>query len=73
MEIMDIFNDEPRKIKCISNSDRTWGVGGTGHLLEIDKEYSLDYLIIYDWYTEVYLEEFEGVAFNSVLFGEVER
>lgn len=70
---MDIFDDMPRKIKCIDNYDNTWGISGTGHLLEVGKEYSLDFLVVHDWYTEVYLEEFDGMAFNSVLFGEVEN
>ena len=42
---MDIFNSEPRKIKCIRNDD-VWGGGGENHhLLEVGKEYTLEELL----------------------------
>ena len=71
MEI-DIYNNRPRKIKCIRNDDDTWGVNENNHLLEVDKVYTLKSLEVHNWYTVVYLEEFPGVKFNSVSFEEVE-
>jgi hypothetical protein len=42
------------------------------HLLEVSKEYTLVDMIVYDYYTEVYLEEFPDLEFNSVVFDEIE-
>ena len=70
---LDIYNSTPRIIKCIRNDDECWGGGGENHhLLEIGKEYTLADLVVYAWHTIVYIEEFPGVEFNSVVFEEVE-
>lgn len=67
---MDIFNSEVRKIRCISNDSDLW-FGANHHLLEVGKIYTLDDLDVHPWYTYVYLVEFPGVHFNSVVFEEV--
>ena len=69
---MDIWNNEKRKIRCIDNDDDTWGIKGTGHLLTIDKEYTVIDVDVHDWHTRVSLEEFPDVEFNSVLFEEID-
>lgn len=73
---MNIYNSRQpqpqRKIKCIRNDSDVWGCGGeNNHLLEVGKEYTLEYINIYSWYTGVYIKEFPGVEFNSVIFEEV--
>ena len=70
---MDIFNSEPRKIKCIRNDDDVWGGGENHHLLEVGKEYTLEDIDVHSWHTIVYLEEFPNVEFNSVAFEEIEN
>ena len=71
---MDIFNSELRKIKCIRNDDDVWGGGGENHhLLEVGKEYTLEYVEVHSWHTIIYLEEFPNVEFNSVAFEEIEE
>lgn len=36
--------------------------------LEKDKEYTIDYTDVSSFHTDVYLQEFKGVSFNSVHF-----
>lgn len=69
---MDIWNNKERKVRCIDNSDDTWGVGGTGHLLSVGKEYTVIDVEVHGWHTRVYLKEFPDVEFNSVLFTEID-
>jgi len=33
--------------------------------------YTVDWTVVEDWHTRVYLQEFPGVPFNSVFFEEV--
>ena len=68
---MNIWNNKRRKVRCISNSDNTWGASGTGHLLTVNELYTIDNVMPFDWYTIVYLEEFPNIKFNSVLFEEI--
>jgi hypothetical protein len=68
---MDIFDLTPRKIRCIANYDTPFTPSNCLKNLEVGKEYTLDYLVVHGWYTEVFLEEIDGI-FNSVLFEEVE-
>ena len=67
---MNIFNDDRRKVICINNSDDTYGVSGTGHLLTIGEKYTVTDVDVHSWHTRVDLEEFPGIKFNSVLFEE---
>ena len=68
---MDIFNNKKRKVKCVDNSNDTWGLKGTGHLLTIGKEYTVTDIEVHSWHTRVILEEFPNTEFNSVLFEEI--
>lgn len=71
---MDIFNSEPREIRCIRNDNNVWGGGGeNAHLLEIDKIYNLTDVEGHGWHTLVWLAEFpNNINFNSVLFEELD-
>ena len=42
--------------------------GGYNELLEIGKEYTVDYVEVHGWHTMVGLKEFPGKEFNSVSF-----
>lgn len=68
---MDIFNTTRREIRCINNSNNVID-GGNSHLLEVGKVYHLDDIEVYSYFTYVYLEEFPGRYFNSVLFEEID-
>ena len=71
--VLDIFNNTKRKVICFRNDkDGMMQRSENHHLLEIGKEYILSNMIVHSWYTEVYLEEFPGVPFNSVVFKENE-
>jgi len=39
--------------------------------LVIGKEYTIDQTVVDNWHTDVYLQEFPGVKFNSVFFEDV--
>jgi len=39
--------------------------------IELDKVYHVNYTVVGDWTTKVYLMEVPGIAFNSVNFKEV--
>lgn len=67
----DIFNPEKREVLCISTSPNVeGGEGGIGLILY--KLYHAYNVIANDWHTEVEIEEFPGVRFNSVLFADKE-
>lgn len=55
---------------CDEDQQRFGRYTGDTSQLVIGKEYTLDYVIVHDWYTEYFLEGFEG-SFNSVCFEEV--
>ena len=70
----DIYNCRPRPIICISNENNNWSPADkNAHMLEVGKVYHVYYVIAYGWYTDVYLEEFPDVPFNSVNFEEVTK
>lgn len=68
---MNIWNNKKRKIRCIDNSDDTWVIKGTGHLLTVGKVYTVIDIKIHSWYTKISLAEFPDVEFNSVLFEDI--
>lgn len=69
---MDIHNNKKRPIKCIRNDEDGMMIGSENHhLLEIGKIYHVVDVDVHDWHTLIYLEEFPGVEFNSVVFEEV--
>ena len=71
---LDIFNSNPRQVVCVSNVDNGWwSCSNNAHLLTVGQIYNLVDIDVHDWHSLVYLEEFPGVDFNSVLFEEVER
>lgn len=41
--------------------------------LVLNETYTVDYTEVHSWFTEVYLKEVPGVAFNSVLFASDEK
>ena len=69
---MDIHNDNTRKVRCIRNDNEVWNGGTYAHLLTIGELYTVVWLDVQDWYTEVGLAEFPGKSFNSVLFEELD-
>ena len=69
---MDIFNNECRKIRCISNDGDVID-GRYSNLLTVGELYTIDYMDVCSFVTYVYLKEFPNKHFNSVLFEEVEE
>ena len=72
---MDIYSKQGTKVSYIGCSDGQVNYGGhddpRGILVE-GAIYTVKRTVIHDWYTEVYLEEFPNMEFNSVCFDEVE-
>lgn len=68
----DIFNDEPREIRCVrNNEDGMIASSENHHFLEIGKTYHVTNIEVDSWYTLVYLKEFPDKTFNSVAFNEI--
>ena len=73
MKEFDIFNSKPRKVKCVRNDECGMMVNSQNHyLLEIGKIYTVADVEVFSWFTSVYLEEFPGTPFNSVMFEEID-
>lgn len=69
---LDIFNHASRKIRCVrSESIPMCGYGDDKHELVVGKEYELEDLEVFSWYTVVKIKGI-GTLFNSVLFEELE-
>lgn len=72
MAEIDIYNNKPRPIRCISNKTGVWG-GEGGESLEVGKIYHMTSLAVHGWHTEIFLEEMpehNQVGFNSCLSEE---
>ena len=71
---MNIWNSKPRKVKCINNKDnKFYNCDENSPLLIVGETYTLKYIEVHSWLTEVWLEEFPGVEFNSSCFEEIEK
>lgn len=71
---MNIYAKEGDKvIFCNPNSGYPSDRNLCNRLLILDDVYTIDFTIVGDSYTEVYLKEFYGVAFNSVMFEDYEE
>lgn len=64
----DIYNSKERKVICISNTEKY----GTydDHKLLVGNTYTVDWVCVCGWHTEVGLKEIDG-TFNSCSFCEV--
>ena len=70
---MNIRNCSDRKVLCVRNEDNDFfACDSNSPMLEVGKEYTVVDVDIHSWHTEVELEEFPNVKFNSVCFKEVE-
>lgn len=71
---MDIHNNTKRKLICVDNYDGGWwACRKNAPLLTVGETYNMTFIEVHSWYSEVYLAEFPGKTFNSVLFEEVEE
>lgn len=71
---MDIFNSKPRKLLCVSNKNHGWTDSDeNAHLLTVGSTYTMIGAEVHRWHTNVLLEEFPGVKFNSSCFEECEE
>lgn len=69
---MNIYAEHGDKVVCDTfdagyESDKVIAI----KYLEIGKEYTIDETVVDDWHTDVYLQEFPGIEFNSVFFEDV--
>lgn len=69
----DIWNNKERKVLCVSNREDGMMIGSHNHyLLEVGETYTVENVEVHSWHTLVYLKEFPGKEFNSVVFEEIE-
>ena len=69
---MNIYAIQGHKVKCktLSAGDE-YDKEKAKKYLELEKEYTIDYTIVDNWSTDVYLKEIPNVRFNSVFFKDV--
>ena len=63
-------NPSTRQVVCISTQKMVWG-GENGERLTLNRVYNVTAVNQTHSSTMIYLKEFPGVDFNSVLFGEI--
>ena len=70
---MNINDSSKRKVVCVNNKDNEFfACDSNNPLLEVGKIYTVVYVYVHGWHTEIGLEEFPNALFNSVCFREVE-
>ncbi len=73
MKSFNILNSEPRKVRCIDvPDDSLTSFFPNKNLLVLGKEYNFVNMIVRNWNTEVFLQEFPNLPFNSVQFAELD-
>ena len=66
---MNIFAIEGHKVKCSTfDAGYDYDKEKAKKHLTLEQEYTIDYTIVDNWSTDVYLKEFPNVRFNSVFF-----
>jgi hypothetical protein len=69
---LDIYNSTSRPVICVSNNDQGWwSCKDNAPMLTVGETYTLVDIDVYDWHSRVFLKEFPGHEFNSILFNEV--
>lgn len=72
--MFNIYNNNMRKVRCIKNTlSEGARCADNLHLLEVGKEYTVEEVEVHSWHTAVYLVEFRGLPFNSVVFEELDN
>ena len=71
---MNIYAKNGHRVRCtkISNGVQYDTEIAKRHLL-LNEEYTVEETHVYNWLTHVFLQEFPGIAFNSVFFDDVEE
>ena len=71
---MNIFALKGHRVRCETlGGNYTPCADIAREYLEIGKEYTIEETQVYSWNTEVYLQEFPDVVFNSVFFVDVSK
>ena len=69
---MNIFAKKGAKVICSTlDAGYDYHKEIASKYLVIGKEYTVEYTDVDSWHTDVYLQEFPGVKFNSVFFEDV--
>jgi hypothetical protein len=70
---MNIYAESGAKVRCVSlTAGYECDQKRAREYLELNQIYTVDYTEVYNWCTDVYLREFPMIAFNSVIFEDVE-
>lgn len=66
---MNIYATEGTEVKYTGEGGYKADQDYANKYLTLGETYTVDYTIVHDWYTDVYLKEVRGmVCFNSALF-----
>ncbi len=69
MRDLDIFNTEPgTKIYYVSQGGYPHQQQAADKLLAQGVPYTVETVDVHNYHTDIYLEEFPGIPFNSVMF-----
>ena len=68
---MNINNCSEREVVCVRNEDNHFfACDSNSPLLEVGKTYNVVNVDVHSWHTQIELEEFPNIVFNSVCFEE---
>jgi len=70
MNPLNIYAPKGTRVKFHGRSGENFFAYANEHL-EDGKEYTVDYTVVHNWRTDVYLIEVPGRSFNSVVFEEL--
>ena len=71
---IDFDNPNGRPVMCVRSDNEVWqGGGDPNHKLKVGQIYNASYIQDEGCHTNVYIEELDNEAFNSVLFRELSR
>lgn len=71
---MEIYALKGHKVRCIgTDSVYHYLTERAEKYLEVGKEYTVERTTVHSWQTDVELQEFPGVEFNSEIFEDLEE
>lgn len=69
---MNIYAIKGHKVRCCTlNGGYDSDKEKANKYLNVSEEYTIEKTVVDNWHTDVYLEEFPNVKFNSVFFEDV--
>ena len=70
---MNIYAKNGDKIRFLNRKGHDWQLKEASELLKEGEVYTVDHADVHGWSTDVYLQEFPGRSFNSVMFEDADK